>query len=519
MHGSARNLLVGLCLFLTGTALFGRDPGPVFYPAGVFPAPGSIGELKVLQDGLGHVYVLYAEDGRFRALKADGLGALEPYYVEGLGREINGVRQLELSVFGMAQYASFVGSLNGSEGVFVLGLDDQGALRYCPAPEIQALGVVSKYFITASPSKGAAVFVLSGGRLSCAAGIGGAGGVPVYTMISGGSERIGGPSGFDVMADFRYPLGRGWFTVDRGEKQEAVIFSLDNDFLVRRKSIGSYTGDLKLRNSMNIEGDSIITVINEKHVEVYESKGSDFLRRRSFNAPGTGTVSGFAAPLGSFGILAVKAGDTEAVYGVKNAGTNAPLFEMWFNASGEKDTALFYESADRLLLAGKRDDGWYVMSLDSRGAVTGEEHLGGTGPGGKLFAGGARDRFRLYFFGSGSGPDSDSDCPVVTIYENYENYEKQGAAWRVIGEAELPPEIAAGDADWDGRAEDHPLFLEDRLIPLNSRGGTLVFETGPGSIRLLKNDAVHASRNINGTVYCAVHDGGEIALFRIKGAD
>jgi hypothetical protein len=457
----------------------------------------------VLQDGAGHVYVLYTEGGRFRALRADGRGVLEPYLVEGLDRDIYGVRQLELSVFGAAQYASFAGSLDGSEGVFVLALDGHGGLRYCPAPGIQALGAVSRHFIAASPSKGAAVFALSGGKLICAAGISADGGVPVYAAISGGGEQVEGPSSFDVMADFRYPLGRGWFTVRRGEKREAFVFSLDGNFLVRRKSIGSYAGGLELRNSMNIEGDSVITLINERRVEVYESKGADFLRRLSFNAPET--ALGFNAPLGTFGVLAAKTGNAESVYGVRNLGTNAPLFERWFDASGEKDTALFYEGADRLLLAGKREDGWYVMSLDSRGAVTGEERLGGAGPGEYLFAYGARDCPRLYFFDPGR--------LVIKAYE------KQGAAWRMLAEAGLPEGMSARDTGWDGRASDHPLFLEDRLIPVNAEGGTLLFETGPGSVRLFKNEAVHASRNINGTVYCAAYDGREIALFRIEEAD
>jgi hypothetical protein len=509
MYKSAGNLLIGLCLFLGGTALFGRDTAPAFYPAGVFPAPGSINELRVLQDGLGNVYVLYAGDGRFRALKADGQGALEPYQVEGLDPGIYGVRQLELSGFGTGQYAAFIGSLNGSEGIFVLGLDFSGALRYYPVPEIRGLGEVSKYFIAASSSNGAAVFVLSGGKLICTAGIGGTGGLPVFVPITGGGERIEDVSGFDVMADFHYPLGRGWFTVNRDEKREAVIFSLDGNFLVHRKSIGSYTGELKLRNSMNIEGDSVVTLVNEKHVEVYESKGSEFLRSRSFEAPGT--VFRYDAAFEYFGLLAAgdagDAGNTEAeaIYGVKNAGTNAPLFEKWFKSAGKNETALFFEGMDGICLAGRRENGWYVMSLDSRGMVTGEERLDGTGAGEKLFAYGARDRFRLYFF--------DPERLVITIHE------KQDTRWRALDPVELPPEISAAGADWDGGAAGHSLFLENRLIPVNAEGGTLLFETGPGRIGLLENSALHASRNINGIIYCALHNAGEITLFRIEGAD
>jgi hypothetical protein len=503
-------LFIGLCLFLGGTALFGRDFAPAFYPAGVFPAPGTVTELKVLQDGLGNVYILYAEDGRFRTLKADGQGALEQYQVEGLDPGIYGVRQLGLSVFGIDQYAAFIGTQNGSEGVFVLELDVAGTLRYYPVPEMRGLGKVSKYFIAASPSKGAAVFVLSGGKLSCTAGIDETGRLPVFVPVTGGGERIEDVSGFDVMADFRYPLGRGWFTVNRDGKREAVIFSLDGNFLVHRKSIGSYTGGLRLANSMNIKGDSVITLVNEKHVEVYESKGSEFLRGQSFDAPET--VFRYDAALESFGLLSAGAvaedgGDTETetIYGVKNAGTNAPLFEKWFMPIGKNETALFYEGADSLCLAGKRADGWYIMSFDSRRAVTGEERLDGVGVGERLFAYGARDNLRLYFF--------DPERMVITIHE------KQGTRWRALDPVELPAEISASGADWDGWAAGHPLFLEDRLIPVNAKGGTLLFETGPGRIGLLENGALHTSRNINGIIYCAIHNDGEIALFRIEGAD
>jgi hypothetical protein len=503
MYGSARNLLIGLCLFLGGTALFGRDSAPAFYPAGAFPAPGGISGLKVLQDGLGNVYVLYAEDGSFRALKADGRGALEPYQVEGLDPGIYGIRQLGLSVFGLGQYAAFIGAQNGSEGVFVLGLDFAGTLRYYPVPEMRGRGKVSGYFIAASPLKGAAVFVLSGGKLSCTAGIGRPGGLPVYVPITGGGERIEDAGGFDMMADFHYPLGRGWFTVNRGEKREAVIFSLENNFLVHRKSVGSYTGKIGLQNSVNMEGGSVITLVNEKHVELYESDGSGFLRKQSFDAPEA--VSRYGAALESFGLLAGGAGGAETLYGVKDAGINAPLFETWFKLSGGNETALFYEGAGSFCLAGKRADGWYVLRLDSRGTVTGEERLDGAGAGEKLFAYGARDGLRLYFF--------DPDRLVITIHE------KQGTRWRALEPVGLPPEIPAAGADWGGDAAGHPLFIEDRLIPVGAEGGTLLFEAGPGRVRLLENSARHASRNINGVIYCAAYNNGEIALSRIEGAD
>jgi hypothetical protein len=288
-----------------------------------------------------------------------------------------------------------------------------------------------------------------------------------------------------------------------------VIFSLDGNFLVHRKNIGSYAGEARLRNGMNIEGDSIVTLINENHVEVYESKGSEFLRSRSFEAPET--VFRYDAALESFGLLSADAapgaGNTETgvIYGVKNAGTNAPVFEKWFDPAGKNETALFFEGADSVCLAGRKEDGWYVMSLDSRGTVTGVEQLDGAGTGKKLFAYGARDRFRLYFF--------DPDRLVIAIYE------KQDTHWRALDSVELPPEISAAGADWKGGAAGHSLFLEDRLIPVNAEGGTLLFETGPGRIGLIENEALHASRNINGTIYCAIHNDGQIALFRIEGAD
>jgi hypothetical protein len=511
MYGSAKNLFIGLCLFLGGMALFGRDTVPAFYPAGVFPAAGGINGLKVLHDGLGNVYVLYVEDGRFRALKADGEGAPEPYQVEGLDPDIYGVRQLELSGFGTGQYAAFVGTRNGSEGVFVLGLDFPGTLRYYPVPEIRDLGGVSKYFIAASPSKGAVVFVLSGEKLNCVAGIGGTGGVPVYVPITGGSERIEDADSFDIMADFHYPLGRGWFVLNRDEKREAVIFSLEDNFLVHRESTGSRAGELRPRNSVNIEGDSIVTLIGENHVEVYESNGLSFLHKRSFDAPET--VLRYDAALESFGLLSADAvadavagaENAETLYGVKDAGINVPLFEKLFIPAGKNETALFFEGTDGLCLAGKRADGWYVLSLDSRGTVTGEERLDGVGTGETLFAYGARDRFRLYFF--------DPDRLVITIHE------KRDTHWRALNPVELPPEIPAAGAEWDGAAANHPLFLEDRLIPVNAKGGTLLFETGTGRIGLLENSAFHASRNINGIIYCAVYNNGEIALFRIEEAE
>jgi hypothetical protein len=499
-----KNLIVALCLlfngFFNGTLLFCRDFSPGF-PAGVFPARGGVSELKVLQDGRGNVYVLYIEDGRFLALKADGRGGLEPYRVEGLDEALYGARRLELSGFGIDQYAAFAGLLNGSEGVFVLGLDGD-TLRHYPVPELQGLGVVSKHFITASSPEGAAVFVLSGGKLSCAAGIGRKSGVPVYTAITGAGERIGNADDFDLMADFHCPLGRGWFTVRRGDKREAVIFSLDSNFLVHRESAGSYVGDIRLINSMDIKGDSIITVINNNHVELYKSAGTGFLRRLSFDAPET--ASWFAAPFEHFGILSVGTENAETVYGVKNSEVNAPLFDALFNSTGKNRLALFYGGTD-FYLAGKKGDDWHVMSLDSHGAITGGQRLDGIGNGEKLFAYGAGENPHLYFF--------DPARRLITIYE------KQDTLWRIPDRVDLPGEISAGDVDWDGAMEKRPLFFGDRLITVNAKGGTLFFEPKPGRIGLLENSAIHASRNINGVSYCVVYNNGEITLFRIEEAD
>jgi hypothetical protein len=258
-----------------------------------------------------------------------------------------------------------------------------------------------------------------------------------------------------------------------------------------------------MRNGMDIKGDSIITLINGKHVEVYGSDGLGFVRRQSFDAPET--VSRYEAPFESFGILFAGGGGAKNVYGVKNAGINAPLFELWFDGAGKNEPALFYGDGDRICLAGKRGGGWYARYLDSRGAAAGEERLDWIGGEETLFASGARERPRLYCFDPGSR--------LVTIHE------KQDTFWRALERAELPAEAPAGGADWDGGAANHPLFLEDRLIPVRAEGGTLLFETGGSRISFMKHGAFHASRNINGAVYWAAHDGGEIALSRIEEAD
>jgi hypothetical protein len=254
---------------------------------------------------------------------------------------------------------------------------------------------------------------------------------------------------------------------------------------------------------MDINGDSIITIINKNHVEVYKSDGTGFLRRLSFDAPET--ASGFDAPYEHFGILIAGTKDAETVYGVKNAGVNAPLFESLFNSAGKNRPALFYGGADAFCLAGKKGDDWHVMSLDSHGAITGGQRLDGIGSGEKLFAYSADEKPRIYFF--------DPAQRLITIYE------KQDALWRISDQVELPKEISTGDVDWDGAAEKRSLFSGDRLITVNAKGGTLFFEPGPGRIDLLENSAIHASRNINAVTYCAVYNNGEIALFRIEEAD
>jgi hypothetical protein len=280
-----------------------------------------------------------------------------------------------------------------------------------------------------------------------------------------------------------------------------LIFSLDSNFLIRRESAGSYEGDLRMANSMDIKGDSIITLINKNHVEVYKSSGTGFSRRSSFDAPEA--ASGFDTSFEHLGILSAGTGDAETVYGVRNAGINAPLFEAWFDSAAKNRPMLFYGGADSFCLAGKKGDEWYVRSLDLHGTITGEQRLDGIENGEKLFAYGAETegKARLYFF--------DPARRLITIYE------KQDTLWRIADRVELPVEIPANDVDWDGAAGKRPLFSGDNLITVNAKGGTLFYETGTGRIGLLENSAIHASRNINAVTYCAVYNSGEIALFRM----
>ncbi|MDR1909556.1 MAG: hypothetical protein LBQ35_06540 [Spirochaetaceae bacterium] len=268
------------------TAAPAGDAMPGVFRAGAVAAAGRIEDFRLMQTQDGAAYLFVIEDGRLRVFRGGGSGGFAEFSPDPALPPLNGgVRDLRLFDEPPLQYAAFIARGEDGEGIYVLGIDLEGALRYYPAPELRGFAGITEYRLAASVYSGAAVYVLAEGQLSCIANF--CAGedseeAPVRQLISRSGERIDSPGGaFEVLREAAYPLGRGWITAAQEGGRELSFFALGEDLLLRREAAGFFEGEISVEAGIDGEGMSYFAVAHGEDFSLYRGDGGAFRREQN----------------------------------------------------------------------------------------------------------------------------------------------------------------------------------------------------------------------------------------------
>jgi hypothetical protein len=343
---------------LAASPLFGAETNSLLLPLGTIPVQGPVEELEVIHDLHGGMYVLYIAGGEFRVIRGTRDGNFAAYTPEGFDASVGKIsraRNLILSDTGPIQFAAYTGSTGGTEQVFLLALDFEGVLKYIPLWDGNSFQSITGYVLTGSQNGGAALFILSGGRLNAITGLGLQDRLVLNQSISLFNE---GPDAFEVFYDVWSRQFFGWYGLNRGEEREIILFSLTEGGSPVRQSAGSFSGDVRLNYGRDLDGSISYTLLNGREIIQYRGHAGGFNRVGSFTAPVT--VQLYYPPIteDGWGLLTGGTGSEQQVFGVLHTKSAVPIFREWLTIENGSlinmlytpngDIFLFYQHEGKL---------------------------------------------------------------------------------------------------------------------------------------------------------------------------
>jgi hypothetical protein len=431
--------ILGFCLLLLGFPGFGRETATRIEPAGLIPVIASSTEwpdrVRIMQDYNGGAYVFCIDGKRLRIFKADGQGGIETFSPEGLPETIENVRSLELSVFGNANYAAFIGREGQTEAIYALGMDFQGNLRYFPVPETRTAGSITAYRITGFANGSAAVYFLTEGRLYCVTGIGGPDIGRQKNELDTDNETAGNITAFDLSWDFFHNFGCIWFTAAKKTGTELNLCVISDNQMITRLSAGIYP---EVTVSMLGGIDAInCTITSGMVVELYRVNMGGFIKEASFTAPAT--VNRYF-DLKTMGILIEKTGDegVQMIYGVTNERRGLPLINSLFEIDSNSIPSFYYTWEDGISFFYRKSGIWRFLKINADGKILKTDMLPGVNDSAKILCTGGIGILGIYFIEGGNDTKSHTaDAGRFRIAK----YQYKESVWAPEQSLPLPADI------------------------------------------------------------------------------
>jgi hypothetical protein len=504
-------LILWVCCLFAGIGFYGYGDGPALMAgslplAGSFSVSGDLTGLEVIHDGSGTVYVFAQSGGAIVIARKQGAAGLLPCEVEGFPRAVEKVRQLRLCETGPAQYAAFIGSENGQEGLYMLGLDDEGGLVCYPLPESRTSFPIDSYAIRVSAGGSASVFVLSGGTLRLIGGAG-PGGLRTVRDISSAGERV---LDFAVTGDPRRRRTSGWYRFSRGGKNEISLFLELENSLIQRRSLGAYTESARIRSGMTMGGETTTLIMEGKRVELYRNNDSGIIAETAFEAPLPALRYISAAETGGErGLLVCGDENQFTLYGVIHERTGAPQFPVYLRPEKGVMAEMLYAGESRVLLVYSENRRWNAADIDLNRGLRGAAPLPAEGDYRAWFSPGPGEPPQLCFIQDGP----EQGLAVYAPAEAGSDAVTYTQDWERVKTYSLPPELLA---ELDGPAGPDaglPAMAGGFMVSLSS--SVLVLEGPEGEgLQILRGSPRAFSRRINGCMYFAVYAGGVVSLYR-----
>jgi hypothetical protein len=404
-----------------------------------------------MQDYSGNAYVFCIDAGRLSIFKAGGKGNIEAFVPEGMPEKIENVRHLEISEFGSARYAAFIGKEGPAETIHILTINPRGIVRYFPVPETRTAGSITDYRITGFIDGSAVVYFLAGGRLYCVTGISGPGPERRKQELNVENDTSAGITGFDIAWNRFRDIGCIWFTIARKAETEVNFYvTRDNKSFIRSRA-GNYS---EVSISMSGDIDHInCTLTSGTLVEIFRANAGGFSKKASFTGPEA--VNRYFN-LRTMGILIGKSGNenTSAIYGVTNEFRGLPFIIPWIAVDTYSVDDFFYFQRERVSIFYKRLGFWHSAEIDTEGRITKNDELPGLKSGAKVSFTGRRKIPEIYFIDT-KDPDKPNGGTGGFCLKKYEFKE---SGWKPVLELPIPGEIISMDSAISSRINNR-MFL------------------------------------------------------------
>ncbi|MDR3336530.1 MAG: hypothetical protein LBT16_04935 [Treponema sp.] len=441
--------------------------------AGIFPASEQLSEIGLIQNFDGSIYIFCVEEGVLSIKKGDGKGNTEDYRTEGLPEGLRNIHALSLSASGPWQYAAFIGSENGKEGVYVLQTDHNGELRYCSVPEIRNKGAVSQYTLIGSGLSGASVYILSNGQLSHTTGITADNFNPIHQTITRLNEKIGDAREFKTYRNVFNNYEYGWFTISEDNRKELFLFiSGEENFLIREDA-GSFDEGNQIYSSVNFSGDLNYTIIRGNTVEIIQGGPDGFFRKAQFSIPAEITRY-YEIPLieKNIGIAIAENGETEQVFAFVNPESGTSEVREWFRMEKGFEPGILYTEEQGIILVYRRDGSWYTSYFDPD--LFNEKRIAGLSEDTEIF------------------------------FTDYNIKAKAGFLEQKNGNKLLLYEFGVGQ----------PILKNSTILPQNTDSALIFFNRKTGEVQAIKSRLYSTSLAINGIFFFCVYDGRNVSIYR-----
>jgi hypothetical protein len=486
-------LLIGV--ISTGT-LSALDRLPV--QAGAYPISGTVGEIRLLPEPGGSVFVLSTVNGELLMLKYEAgdspaSGSLFPYRSLGLPKGLTAVRALELSGRGPVRYAAFIGSEGGhGEMIYLLEFDDAGELICTPIKETKTEGGITQYTLVCSPDGGSVLYVLSGGSLYCVSSVG----VDLWKREYLGEGSPESPiEQFEILLDLKRQFTYGWYSRTRGGGKEFVLFSLGNDVLFK-ENLGLRQGGAGITQSMTLEGDVLQILIAGEQVEVYRGRGNSFIRDANFNTPAP--ALGYYPLSSKSEMISVLLCGRE-VYGVSRR-FGVPEFEKWFNSEG--NPSFNYSGDNKLSVLYKEAGLWRTALVHLERGLIRDKALE------------LRESQRVFLTPGKLFAQQGSDLPKFDVYGPegiIGSFEIPREGWEKFGD-----ELFDMDAAQNEKLAQEFIFLPPEIVPLRTVEALVFLDIQTGENRYIPHKMYRAGPSLNGRAYFVCFTGDDIVLYRLE---
>ncbi|GHU08178.1 hypothetical protein FACS1894151_03670 [Spirochaetia bacterium] len=463
---------------------------------GSLPVNGKVTELKIINDPDGGAYVLYIEDGLFKAARFSG-GIISAFVPEGLPPILESAEDIQLGGTGPTQYAA-VTSGTGTKTIHLLYLDFRGELSVLPLQE-NTYPSLERYALVTGNDYGLALYCLAGGVLFCTDGIDDQNSLQIKRQISLPGEYV---RAFGVSSDINCTYWYGWYT--GGGK--TVLFSRNENGLASYRTANTAPAASSVNIISHADGSSVIRIINGVNVSVYRGDQGIIRPAYSFDAPYpvTGYEEFYTANGNNDGVTGSYNGGTvicddssgKYVYSVSDLSSGAPVFcELLVLEKGAADPVFLYTMEQDIIMLYNSGNTVYSLPFPALSA--------------KRIGNGVISGF------------INGETPQLALYDKTTNsaeaLQYSDKNWSGVKRISLPDDIPPVPGDiLPDNIFSSIFFDKNDTCVITVTDGMLLINTKTGQYQIIPGTDFTVSHKINGIIFSGTFSGNSINIYYLE---